>query len=244
MFDRLESVTLVELVALRPDAAPVLDRLGLDYYCCHGRRTLAEACAEAGLDLAAVAAGLAGLSAEAPPDGVPQSPADLAEWIVATHHRYLRAELPEVEQLAERVASVHGDRHPELAAVHRLVGELRRELEPHLDDEEQDLFPAVRALQQRRDGGAARTVTDAISSLGADHARAGELLAGLRTTTGGYAAPADGCASYRSLYDRLERLELDTHRHVHRENYVLFPAAAALAGQVAVGSDAGSGAHR
>ena len=38
----------------------------------------------------------------------------------------------------------------------------------------------------------------------------------------------DGCASYRSLYERLERLEADTHRHIHLENNVLFPAAIAV----------------
>ena len=42
--------------------------------------------------------------------------------------------------------------------------------------------------------------------------------------------PADGCASYRSLYERLEALELDTHLHIHKENHVLFPAALRLAG--------------
>lgn len=35
------------------------------------------------------------------------------------------------------------------------------------------------------------------------------------------------CASYRSLYERLAHLEADTHRHVHLENNVLFPAVTA-----------------
>jgi iron-sulfur cluster repair protein YtfE (RIC family) len=39
----------------------------------------------------------------------------------------------------------------------------------------------------------------------------------------------DGCASYRSLYERLAALELDTHLHIHKENHVLFPAALRLA---------------
>jgi regulator of cell morphogenesis and NO signaling len=60
------------------------------------------------------------------------------------------------------------------------------------------------------------------------HDAAGELLARLREITGDYEAPADGCASYRSLCRRLERLELDTHLHVHRENHELFPAALGL----------------
>ena len=63
-----------------------------------------------------------------------------------------------------------------------------------------------------------------------EHDRAGELLALLRAVTDGYRVPADGCASYRSLYERLAALELDTHVHIHKENHVLFPAALRLAG--------------
>ena len=58
-----------------------------------------------------------------------------------------------------------------------------------------------------------------------EHDRAGELLARLRAASDGYQAPEDGCASYRSLYERLAALELDTHVHIHKENHVLFPAA-------------------
>jgi regulator of cell morphogenesis and NO signaling len=61
----------------------------------------------------------------------------------------------------------------------------------------------------------------------AEHDRAGELLAELRETTHAFDVPGDGCASYRSLYERLEAVEHDTHRHVHKENHVLFPAALA-----------------
>ena len=52
----------------------------------------------------------------------------------------------------------------------------------------------------------------------------GELLAELRAATNGYEVPSDGCASYEQLYQRLAALEADTHRHIHLENNVLFPA--------------------
>jgi regulator of cell morphogenesis and NO signaling len=62
----------------------------------------------------------------------------------------------------------------------------------------------------------------------AEHDRAGELLARLRRLTDGYQVPADGCASYRALYDGLAELEADIHLHVHKENNLLFPAAVTL----------------
>ena len=67
------------------------------------------------------------------------------------------------------------------------------------------------------------TVRNPIRMMTVEHDRAGALLAKLRTVTGAYSPPPDACASYRSLYERLEHLERDTHRHIHLENNVLFP---------------------
>ena len=119
---------------------------------------------------------------------------------------------------------MHGERHPELRAVAALVGDLRRELEPHLATEEEVVFPAIRAALDASSGDVGRELSEAVRHLMAEHDRAGELLVALRRATSGHIVPADGCASYRSLYERLAQLESDTHRHVHLENNVLFPA--------------------
>ena len=57
----------------------------------------------------------------------------------------------------------------------------------------------------------------------AEHETVGELLEELRRVTGGYATPADGCATYTACYRALAELEADTHLHVHKENNVLLP---------------------
>ncbi len=44
----------------------------------------------------------------------------------------------------------------------------------------------------------------------------------------GTSTPADGCASYKALYDGLAEMEADTHLHIHKENNVLFPMALEL----------------
>ena len=217
--------TLGELVAEAPGRAAVLDRLGLDS-CCHGQRTLADACTDAGLEQDAVAAELDAAVPE--PVDHPTEPAALADHIEATHHAYLHAELPALDALAAKVVGVHGERHPELAEVHRLVVALRADLEPHLLKEERVLFPAIRALVDGASDFPFGTMQNPIRMMSMEHDRAGELLAALRAGAGGYCVPEDGCASYRSLYERLEALEADTHRHIHLENNVLFPAAVAL----------------
>lgn len=222
----LTARTLGDLVAERPTRARVLDRRGLDY-CCHGDRTLAAACDAAGLDAASVAAEL-DTAPEAADDGWTELPAaELADHIVTTHHRYLRDELPLLEALVAKVLDAHGDRHPELTDVQRLVSYLRADLEPHLDKEELVLFPAIHALFAGRRDFPFGTVANPIAVMSAEHDRAAELLAALREATSGYRIPDDACASYRSLYERLATLEHDTHVHIHKENHRLFPAAVA-----------------
>jgi regulator of cell morphogenesis and NO signaling len=221
--------TLGELVAANPAAAPVLDSLGLDY-CCHGDHTLDAACAAAGLDPIAVAARLSELPISGDIAWMSLEPRALADHIVDVHHGYLHEELPLLDALAEKVLSVHGGRHPELAAVRRLVAALRADLEPHLMKEERVLFPAITAIAQGRTEFPFGSVANPIRMMMLEHDRAGELLAELRAATTEYALPDDACASYRSLYERLAALELDTHVHVHKENHVLFPAILRMAG--------------
>ena len=213
--------TLGELVTSRPSLAPALDRLGLDY-CCGGARRLDQAVAEAGGDLAEVIAELDEVGpVTAPADWAGLDPTDLVDHLVATHHAYLEEALPRLDALANKVATVHGERHPELANVRDLVTAIRADLEPHLRTEEQVLFPAIRALA---DGGSTATAEASIEALGAEHDALGELLTAVRAATVDFLVPGDGCASYRALYDGLAELESDTHLHVHKENNVLFPA--------------------
>jgi regulator of cell morphogenesis and NO signaling len=227
--------TLGELVAAAPGRAAVLDRLGLDY-CCHGQRSLADACAEAGLDPASVAALLDQPDAIGAGVDHPIEPAALAEYIEGTHHRYLHDELPAVAMLAAKVRDVHRERHPELDDVSRLVAEVGSDLEPHLLKEERILFPAIRALVSGAGDFPFGTVQNPIRMMSTEHDRCGELLVQLRTASNDYVVPDDACASYRSLYERLEALEADTHRHIHLENNVLFPAAVAIEGRRHLGS--------
>ncbi len=213
--------TLAELVAENPARAVVLDRMGLDF-CCHGHRTLSDACSADGLDAEAVLAALDTV-AEVPPAWAGGGRGDLAAYVESTHHSYLHAELGSLEWLADKVFSVHGDRHPELKEAARSVTEIAADLRPHLAAEESEVFPAITALEPGAAGD--EKLAARIDDLVAEHTALGAKLARLRELTAGYTAPADGCASYRSLYERLSQLEADTHIHIHLENNVLFPAA-------------------
>jgi regulator of cell morphogenesis and NO signaling len=97
-------------------------------------------------------------------------------------------------------------------------------------NEDAVLFPAIVALES---GGpvapdALRSIDRPIAVLEAEHAAAGTALARLSDLTDGYVPPADACPTFRGLYYGLAELERDMHLHVHLENHVLFPRAAAM----------------
>ena len=234
--------TLAEIVDRQPGAAPVLERHHLDY-CCGGGRTLADACAAAGIDPTPVLDELAHLADAAtsePGAWTAMTPTQLVDHIEAAHHQYLHEQLPRLSALAQKVVGVHGARHVELARVQRSFEALRDDLEPHLAKEERILFPRIRQLDAAADAPETegRSLSSPIQVMLSDHDRAGELLEELRATTDGYRPPGDACASYRALYEGLEELEADTHLHVHKENNVLFPAV------LAIGSATGTGLSR
>ena len=230
--------TLADLVTARPGLAARLDRLGLDY-CCGGQRRLVDAVTQASLDLADVLDELASAGAASETvDWAAMTPTALVDHLEATHHIYLRDALPRLGALVDKVAAVHGERHGELGGVRSVFAELRADLEPHLMKEEQILFPMIRELAEATGAPTFHcgSLANPIRVMLAEHDTAGDLLARIRTLTGGYAVPDDGCASYQALYVGLAELEADTHLHVHKENNVLFPAVLATERNLAGGA--------
>ena len=61
-----------------------------------------------------------------------------------------------------------------------------------------------------------------------EHDDAGQALRDLREVSSNYQVPADGCISFRTLYQALEAFERDLHQHIHLENNILFPRATEL----------------
>ncbi|HVV35142.1 MAG TPA: iron-sulfur cluster repair di-iron protein [Acidimicrobiales bacterium] len=228
MTDVHTSNSLGDLVAANPASARVLERYGLDY-CCHGADTLADACRARDVDPAAVEADLAGLAVHGDTAWRDLDAPALAAHIVATHHAYLHEELPALDGLAAKVLGVHGERHPELVEVRRLVNALYADLEPHMLKEERILFPAITALADGPRDFPFGSIANPIRMMSLEHERDGDVLRALRSVTRDFAIPDDACASYRSLYERLEALEADTHLHILKENHTLFPAALVLA---------------
>jgi len=221
-------------VVERPSRSKVFERLGLDY-CCGGHLSLEEACAKTGADPAAVLQALAEFDAASPKDEPApwgQDLAALADHIEATHHGYLHAELPRMQAIVEKVARAHGETDPRLIQVHQVFQRFSGEMELHMAKEEQILFPLVRRMA----GGASAasfhcgSVRGPISVMRHEHDDHAVNLGLLKELTDNFAVPEYACNTYRAMLDALQELELDLHRHIHKENNILFPGAEALEG--------------
>lgn len=229
----LPSTPVGFIVAECPGLATFFERAGIDY-CCGGKRPLAEACATRGLDVASLLARLE--LAAARPDGSEEVDAAamtltaLADHIEQTHHRYLKEELTTLLEMADRVAKKHGWRDPRLVAVSDTLQAFADELCHHMAKEEQILFPLVRELERSGSvaGSHCGSLANPIGQMEHEHDDAGAALARLRELTDGFLPGVESCATHRALLAALARLESDMHRHVHKENNVLFPRALTL----------------
>ncbi|MBX3471100.1 MAG: iron-sulfur cluster repair di-iron protein [Planctomycetes bacterium] len=211
---------VADIVTAHPECARVLKEHRIDF-CCKGRQPLQEACAQGGQDLEAVLGDLeAALAARAGQteavDPRRLSVPALVALIIDRHHGWLREALPWIEAMAAKVARVHGEHDPRLADLGRLVANLRPLLLDHLDEEEQQLFPALMARNT-----APEVVRDGLAAMEAEHRQVGALLERARALTDDFSPPEWACGTYRTLLAELEHLEDDVLRHVHLENHVL-----------------------
>jgi len=214
------SLTLADLAVTRAGASRVFHRLGLDF-CCHGQRSLEDACAERGLDVGEL---VAALEAEEAPADAPferwdeGTLDDLIEHVLARFHEPHRAELPRLLEMAQKVERVHGDKAACPRGLAQHLEELATELEQHMQKEEQVLFPLVRS-------GRGRMAQMPIHVMEEEHKDAGQALARTRELCTDFVAPDEACGTWRALYLGLAELERDLMEHIHLENNVLFPRA-------------------
>lgn len=236
------AMTVREVANELPAATRLFESLKIDY-CCGGNRPLTEACASVGVEVDDV---LGMLEVASQPAAQPNDTIDfqrisvpeLVTHILDTHHVFTKQEITRLELLTQKVISAHSQNHPELNKVGSLFTQLGAELTPHMFKEERVLFPYILGLVRagvenlRPPFAPFGTVNNPVRTMMREHENAGEILRELRAVTSDYTTPADGCISYRTLYEALEAFEKDLHQHIHLENNILFPRAIELEAQV------------
>lgn len=225
--------TVGEIAAKDIRKAEVFRKMGIDF-CCGGGKTLSEAVENTGISEEDLRAALDAVPAEPVPASRNYDQWELgflADYIVNTHHRYVKDNAPVVYQLAVKVAQHHGENHPEL---NKLVQGLKHFLEDllhHLSKEEEIVFPGIRELLSQKANADQPTLENLkrkIFLMEKEHEVAGEDLSFFRKLTNNYTLPEDACNSYQYLFAKLQEFENDLHEHVHLENNILFPKALKL----------------
>ncbi len=207
--------SLADIAATLPGATSVFRRRKLDF-CCGGKVSLAEASSAKGLPVADLEAELSAVAALALPVGLPESTEDLIALIETRYHATHRRELPELIRLARRVEAAHRDNPAVPKGLADLLETMARELEDHMQKEEQILFPLMRR------GGHPMTAQP-ISVMLAEHDNHGLNLREVERLAQDFTVPETGCPTWRALCVGARKLVDDVMQHIYTENNVLFP---------------------
>ncbi len=228
----IEQQTLTAIVKDNYQAVPVLEKYNLDF-CCRGKMTLAEACAEKSLATESITDELKSINNGT---GKPQMPFEemnaeqLVSYILTHHHFYVRQSMPGIIAHLQKVATKHGDRFPYMRTVYDLFTTIVRELSLHIDKEEKFLFPKIKEAENlffsaRGDEISAGKIQMVIDEMEAEHEEAGDIMQEIRQLTNNYTPPRQACTTFQISLSELKEFEEDLHKHVFLENSILFPKA-------------------
>ncbi len=211
------TTSLGSLVTANPATSRILLRHQLDF-CCGGKQSLAEACAQAELDLDEILNELRGSAADATTTRWDQvAPSALVAHILEKYHAPLPEDLAQLRGMADKVLRVHGDKDPlRLSELALTVRKLEVELSAHMQQEETVLFPQIVG---QKDG----SPKEPIAQLHEEHETAGKALEAIKELTDGFVPPPEACATWSNLYSRLRAFDAELREHIHLENNILFP---------------------
>ncbi len=209
----------------------IFKKVGIDF-CCGGNKSLYEACKEKNINLFDIENEIEMLEKSIDHESRnfnEWSLSFLSDYIENTHHKFVQKALPELVFFTQKIASVHGKRHPELKEIADLFIIINKELLQHLDKEEKVLFPAIRERLNYNSNSLNKKIVTEITRMKDEHDFAGGSMDKINVMTEHYKVPADGCGTYNAAYKLLEQFEDDLHIHVHLENNILYQKALKLA---------------
>jgi len=230
---KIEKQTVVgDVVTENYQTAQVFGEASIDF-CCQGNRTLGEACETAGISFEKVKEELEKVNTtfSSDPDYTTWSMSFMVDYILNTHHRYIRKHGPLILEYLDKIVKVHGAAHPELLKVQELFTQSIQDLFNHLDKEEQILFPMIKEIEEAEKkqislaANHCGTVRNPIQVMLMEHDNEGQRFREISRLTQNYTVPADGCNTYKAAMHSLRAFEEDLHKHIHLENNILYKKA-------------------
>jgi len=229
-----EETTLSSIALEHHEVIPVMEKYSLDF-CCRGNKTLSQACVEKNISPEIVAEEMRNVSAQVKQvmPFAEMTVEQLVSYIMIKHHFYVKQTIPTIMNMLEKITTKHGPRYPNMYRVFDLFCEVKEDLEPHMQKEEQVLFPRIKeiaalgALKSPAAHSPAYIIAP-IAMMQTEHDIAGQLMFEIRELTNNYTAPEEACTTHRVCLETLKAFEEDLHQHVHLENNILFPMAISL----------------
>lgn len=232
--------TLGEIAAKDFRKTAVFAKYKLDYGF-SGKKTIKEACDSLGVDVTLVEQELQQIEKGQgnQPRPLPYNDWNLdflSDYIVNTHHSFIRQIVPDLRTASKNVLNQHVKAHPELEEIYANIDKFTNALLAHLQKEETILFPFVKQIVSAKaqaktvENPAFKSIAEPINMLEMEHDTYKDYMLNLRKLTNNYTLPNDSCASYELVYKLLQDLEADMFVHAHLENNILFPKAIELEG--------------
>lgn len=224
-----------DIVTRNYHTADVFRKYGIEF-CCGGRWPLETVCATRGISFDELKNDLE--NASRPVYMPPRLSFErwnvdfLTSYIINVHHEYLRNTLPATEEIVTRFADEHVKKYPKMQEVKKLCGTLKKEILPHLMEEEQTIFPYICQVvhaYENNDSYAKLLVKTLRKPLDKMMRQEQESLSSLvlkiRSLSENYIPPEPSCVSHKVALSRLKELDNDLMQHIYLENDILFPRA-------------------
>lgn len=239
--NQLITKPLAEIVNDQLQAASVFEKYNLDY-CCKGKRSLQQACEEENIAVTTVIDDLKNIYLQSTTalDFNSIKLYQLSDYIVYTHHSFIKNEMPLILSNLEKVSSKHGKQNKELYEIAELFVDLSNEMMRHMHQEETILFPRIKQLEKNGfepipfDIKHYQYLELPIIDMEDDDEDADNKMSLIRKLTNNYTPPVDSCTTFKLLYERLKAFETDLHQYVHLENNILFPKALQLEKEIQI----------
>ena len=234
----IKGKTVAQIVTENIKTSDVFKKNGIDF-CCGGDADIALVCEQKGLDFSVIETEIeAALKTKNSGHDFDSWKLDfLVDYIINTHHVYVKDNSDLLLEYTEKVASVHGQLHPEVIRVNELSKALIADLKSHLEKEEHILFPYVKHLieiESRGEKVSNPGIQSPISVMQKEHDVAGDVIKEIAILSNNFQVPEGACNTYIAMYAKLEEFQNDLFQHIHLENNILFPKAIFLEGNLSL----------
>ena len=234
-FDIRDDSFVTDIVLQDYRSSSIFRKYGIDY-CCGGKIPLHTACKIRGLDLTTIKNELNEtirvIQVSSSVNFNDWNTDFLIDYITNVHHSFLVKNFPDMIDTLRRFTDGHQSKYPHLCPLLDLVCQLRDNLLPHLEQEEQIIFPYIKQIahaHKNNESYAAllvRTLRKPVENImNHEHEYTKRSLYRIRELTNHYSLPPHACVSHKVSFLKLKELDNDLVQHLFLENEILFPKA-------------------